>query len=299
MQQGLVIAAHGANVWVEDDSGNRRLCRNHPRQPRPVCGDRIEWRPDGASGGHVVCILPRRSELRRPARRGAFRVLAANVDLMAVIIAPRPEPDPFLVDRYLVAARLLDMDAAVFMNKADLLDPATRGQAEALLGEFSGLGYPTGLCACHQSQGLDPLRSHLAGRTAILVGQSGVGKSSLVRTLIPNSDARIGELSTHRGEGRHTTTTATLWHLPDGGDLIDSPGVRDFRLWPVTARELARGFVEFADLPSCRFADCTHREEPGCAVISAAAEGRIPQRRYRSYRRMLSQSAADPASGVA
>ena len=299
MQQGLVVAAHGANLWVEDDTGKRRLCRNHPRQPRPVCGDRIEWRPDGASAGHVVRILPRRSELRRPARRGGHRVLAANVDLMVVTIAPRPAPDPFLVDRYLVAARLLGMDAAVFMNKADLLDDTTRSEAQSLLAEFANLGYTTGLCTCHKNQGLAPLRECLAGRTGILVGQSGVGKSSLVRELVPDSDARIGELSAASGEGRHTTTTASLYHLPGGGDLIDSPGVRDFRLWPVDARELSRGFVEFADLPPCRFTDCSHRQEPGCNVIAAVAEARISQRRYRSYLRILSQPAAEAAGGAA
>lgn len=288
IREGLVIAAHGNHVWVEGDDGRAVPCRNRPREPRPVCGDRILWRADGADQGHLVEILPRRSELRRPENRRGYRVLAANIDIMVVVIAPRPEPDPFLIDRYLVAAHVLHLQPAVFANKIDLLDAPAREQMQELLAEYAVLGYPVGTGSAHRNTGIAELRKLLIGKTGILVGQSGVGKSSLLQCLVPDAEARIGELSEASGEGRHTTTAAQLYHLPDGGDLIDSPGVRDFKLWPMSREEIAAGFHEFAELPACRFHNCTHVHEPGCAVQMAVDQGQISPRRYRSYCMALS-----------
>ncbi len=286
---GTVVAAHGAHVWAEDGDGVQHLCGNRPREERPVCGDRVNWQVTGHRRGKIHSILPRRSELRRPESRKGYRVLAANIDLMLVIAAPKPPPDPFLIDRYLVAAHLLGLDAAVIMNKRDLIDAGNPTATDALLEEYRDLGYTTASCSAHEDGGTAGILKALDGRVGILVGQSGVGKSSLLANLIPDADIRTGELSAASGEGKHTTTTATLYHLPGGGDIIDSPGVRDFKLWDMPPGEVAHGFAEFPSLPPCHFRDCTHREEPGCEVLAALERGEVTPRRYKSYRIMLAQ----------
>jgi ribosome biogenesis GTPase len=231
----------------------------------------------------VLQALPRRSELHRSNARGRGELNAANVDLLVVVLAPLPPPDLFVVDRYLAAAASAPAAVLLLQNKADL---AASPEAEAELAAYVHAGYPLLRCSTHTGAGLDELRLHLRSNTALLVGQSGVGKSSLLRTLVPHSEARIGALM-RDSAGRHTTTATTLHALPGGGELLDSPGVRDFapaldRLEPRTL-----GFVEIASLDkSCRFADCRHYDEPGCLVRAAVDSGAMSARRYESYRRL-------------
>lgn len=255
------------------------------RKLRAVCGDHVTWsRPADDSDGLVTRIEDRHSELTRPSRRGTTEVLAANLTQVVVVAAPRPDPDPFLVDRYLAAAELMGASACVAYNKLDL-DPDCSAMD---LAEFSAIDYPVIPVSAKSGEGLDRLREIFREQTSILVGHSGVGKSSLLNALIPGVDADTAALSDASGEGRHTTTASALHRLPSGGELIDSPGVRDYAPSVIPTREVARGFREIvAREHGCRFSDCIHLDEPGCAVKRAVESCEIAPRRYESYRRLV------------
>lgn len=285
---GIVITRYGAEMLVEDASGELHRCTARRRLDHAVCGDRVRWRPAAQGNGIVTEVLARTSALTRPDARGRPKTVAANIDQLIVVSAYLPEPNWEMVDRYLVAAELLPARAVLVMNKADLRPAQDPQQAE--LETYRRLGCPIVETSAAQNLGLEALREHCRGHTSVLVGQSGVGKSSLIQALLPDQKLRIGEISSVLRKGRHTTTGATLYHLPGGGDLIDSPGVRDFELGPVEPAALARGFVEIhAHAEGCRFHDCSHSVEPGCAVKAALERGEIAARRYRSYLALLQE----------
>ena len=209
--------------------------------------------------------------------------MLANVTRLLVVIAPLPPPEPFVADRYLAAAESAGIAATPVLNKAELgVDEALGRQLEV----YAAAGYPCITVSAATGEGVDLLLAACAGQVAALVGQSGVGKSSLVRRLVPDAEVEIGGLM-RQAEGRHTTTVSRLYELAGGGKLIDSPGVRDFA--PAVDRLDPRhlGFVEVARLsPGCRFLDCRHMREPGCAVQQGVESGAMDARRYESYRRL-------------
>ncbi len=220
--------------------------------------------------------------------RGQLKPVAANVDQIIVVFAPIPEPHANLIDRYLIAAEHAGIAPLLLLNKADLIDEGNRAALESLLGVYRQLDYPLLEVSAHDGAGMSALRERLDGRISVFVGQSGVGKSSLVNSLLPDVDTRVGALSEQTGKGTHTTTTARLFHFPGGGDLIDSPGIREFGLGHVS-RDVEAGFIEFRDLlGTCRFRDCRHDREPGCALLKALDDGRIQPQRMASYRHILS-----------
>jgi ribosome biogenesis GTPase / thiamine phosphate phosphatase len=231
----------------------------------------------------VLEVLPRRTALYRSNARGAAEPVLANVSRLLVVIAPLPPPDLFVADRYLAAAESAGITATLVLNKAELgVDARLREQ----LGVYSAAGYECIAASASSGEGLEALLARCAGRIAALVGQSGVGKSSLVRRLVPEAEVEIGGLMREE-EGRHTTTASRIYPLEGGGRLIDSPGVRDFA--PAIDRLDPRhlGFVEVARLaPGCRFLDCRHMREPGCAVRQGIEAGSMDARRYESYRRL-------------
>lgn len=288
MPRGRVIVNFRRQSHVEDAaSGQLVECLVKGRRLQPVCGDWVEWRelPDGTAV--IESIAPRDTVLQRyDARKGA-QVLAANVDRMLVVNAPVPMLDTFLLDKYLVAASALGITPVIVFNKADQVPEESWPLIEETLGEYRAIGFDVEVLSAQTGKGLESLRKHLSGHTAVLVGASGTGKSSIAAALLPGADIATGAVSAARGEGRHTTTRTTLYHLPDGGELIDSPGVRDFMLWPMPVSELREHFVEFREAAQhCRFANCTHLNEPGCAIQEAVDEDRILLRRYDSYRGM-------------
>ncbi len=286
--EGRVIANFGRHLLIEDEDGIAHNCVPRGRRLRAVCGDRVLWVPgEQDAPGVVEEILPRTSELTRPDRRGRAEVLAANVDQLLVVCAPKPAFDPSLVDRYLVAAELMAIDAAILCNKQDLDELATAQDMPAVCAEYERAGYPVLWLSAREYQGIDALAELARPHTNILVGQSGVGKSSILNALLPAAQASVGSLSAGSGEGRHTTTASMLHHLPGGGDLIDSPGVRDYAPHLARDQDLSVGFLEFRQpAMDCHFSNCRHLEEPRCAVKAAVSLGEISKRRYRSYLRL-------------
>jgi ribosome biogenesis GTPase len=290
-EEGLVIANHGPNLRLEDAHGRRFHAVARQHLELPVAGDRVVWRRAGEAQGVAVALVPRRSLLGRPDAAGRIRPLAANIDQIVVVTAPEPVLSADLIDRYLVVAETLHIHPVLLVNKADLLDARGEQVLRERLALYPRLGYRLLFASTRSAHGMDALVEQLAGHTSVLLGQSGVGKSSLVNHLLPGVEAAVGALTA--GQGRHTTSATTLYHLPHGGHLIDSPGVRGLELWHLPAEALAHGFVEIRPLlGSCRFRDCRHRSEPGCALRQAAREARIDPRRLDSLLRLLDASEA-------
>lgn len=269
---------------METPDGRRIICEAQRKATTVVTGDEVEWQEIKPERGRITRILPRRTVLIRGEGREETRVLAANVDLLIVLIASQPAPEPALIDRFLAAAAIQHIQATLVLNKADLLSDDERRAWQPLLEEYRALDYPVGLISSHSAEGLAWIRGLMQDRISVLVGQSGVGKSSLTQALVPQAQIRIGELSRAVGTGRHTTTATVLYHLDSSTDLLDSPGVRDFKLWRLPKRQIAQGYVEIARAGfDCQFNDCLHDKEPGCQVRKAVEQERISRRRYQSY----------------
>ncbi len=285
---GLVIVNYGKNQLIEAANGEIYRCVARRGLPQIVCGDEVEWQLTGNHAGVIETLLPRRTVLLRADGNKGHRPLVSNIDQVIIEAALEPTLDYFLIDKYIVAAELANTEPLVVINKSDLIRPEDRDRIETLIREYNAIGYSTLLTSALENTGIEEFTNCLTNKTSILVGQSGVGKSSLIKRLLPERDITIGKLSDASGLGKHTTTSTTLYHLPRGGNLIDSPGVRDFHLGDVDDSELANGFREFQAYPGqCRFNDCRHLTEPGCAINTALADGGILERRMESYRRLL------------
>jgi ribosome biogenesis GTPase len=284
---GRVVAWFGKEWAVEDATGVFLAYPSARCQDLPCVGDWVEWEISNRYG-RILKVLPRQSLLTRPGHGGSVRPVAANVEQILIVIAPEPPYDLLLVDQYLVVCELHFLSAGLIFNKLDLL-PVTQRSAllEEDLAPYARL-YPVMLVSAKTGEGIAQLRTALQGKVSLLAGQSGVGKSSLLQCLIPNLKVRIGELSAGTRRGRHTTTSARLFHLPEGGDLIDTPGVSIFGLAGVTPQKLALGFKEFREfIARCRFADCRHADDLGCAVREAAQAGKLSRARYQRYLKLL------------
>lgn len=288
-QEGLVIAQYGTQVDVESaltPSLNKR-CFLRANLGSIVTGDNVVWR-DSEREGVVVSVLPRRSQLARPDSFGNMKIVAANIDRMLITVAPQPEPHANLIDRYLVVAETLGLNAILLINKMDLFTGGQKQKLQDLLLGYRDLGYPVMEISAHTGAGLNELTAVLSEGTSVFVGQSGAGKSSIIQTLLPDETIKIGELSEQVNKGRHTTTNSQLYHFPNGGHCIDSPGIREFGLWHMEAGEVAAGFKEFQPfLGGCRFRDCRHKADPGCALKQAVTENQISTARFDSYMRIV------------
>jgi ribosome biogenesis GTPase len=280
----LVIATFGRHLLVRDAAGRELKARPFGRGLVIVAGDKVLCRDDARNNEtHVLELQPRRNALYRSNQRGGAEPVVANLSQLLVVLAPMPVPDLFVLDRYLAAATSGGISATLVLNKSEL---GIDADLQAQLGVYKAAGYDWLGCSTRTGEGMDAVLAACADATTALVGQSGVGKSSLIRRLVPQADVEVGEL-VREEEGRHTTTASHLFDLPEGGSLIDSPGVRDFAPAIDRLDSSHLGFIEVARLaPECRFADCRHMREPGCAVIAAAAAGRMHPRRYESYRRL-------------
>jgi ribosome biogenesis GTPase len=285
MQHATVIATFSRRMRVRLDDRTEAEARIKGKRLKPVCGDRVvvESLPD-ETDWLITAVDVRRNELTRPNARGQAEVLASNIDYLLAVAAPEPRADWFIIDRYLCAAELMDVDAGVIFNKVDLVD----GAPPAELDVYRRMGYDVVTCSAETGMGMDAVAKLLAVRRSIIVGQSGVGKSSIINRLIGEDVQRTSEISDKWGEGRHTTVNSVMIDLPGGGAIIDSPGVRDYAPALDSAVLAAQGFREIrAAADECRFTNCRHLREPGCAVKDRVETGGISPRRYESYKRIV------------
>jgi ribosome biogenesis GTPase len=287
-----ILVSHGNSGVAELPDGTRRRCQYRRSVGRPYCGDRVLTESADDTSLVVTQILPRENEFLRAGARGRKQVIAANLSQVCIVLAPAPEPSRDLLERYLVAVQTMGSRALIVLNKAELMATAglSGGSPLRRIDEYRELGYDVVPTSCKGPPGVTELEPLLVRETSILVGQSGVGKSSLVNALLPDLELQTGELSRVTGKGTHTTTSTVMHTLPCGGRLVDSPGVWEYGLWTLEPGELAAGFRDFraVDEP-CRFNDCRHAGEPGCAVALAAEQGRIKAWRYEAYLRLLEQ----------
>ncbi|MBF0588643.1 MAG: small ribosomal subunit biogenesis GTPase RsgA [Magnetococcales bacterium] len=287
-QQGLVISHYGLNVEVQADNGASYRCAvRETLRENPVCGDGVLWHRVGEDQGVIVAMQPRGSILKRPGAYGRIQTIAVNVDRIMVVTTAL-DPKPGLLDRYLVAASAAGIEAVIVINKMDLApDEEDLELLAEILSPYQKMDYPIVMASAASAHGLNDLEMALSDHTSVFVGLSGVGKSSLIDHFIPHETLKTAPVHEATGQGRHTTTVSRLYGLPNGGRIIDSPGVRAFALWGLEGREVARHFRDIAPyLGRCRFSDCTHRHEPGCAVLEALSAGEIDPYRVESMYRI-------------
>ncbi|NOZ37125.1 MAG: small ribosomal subunit biogenesis GTPase RsgA [Gammaproteobacteria bacterium] len=285
---GRIIAHFGKQIIIEDEQAKEHRCNARRNLPPLVCGDYISWYYPDPKSCIIHDLKARSSLLARPDDRGKQKIIAANIDQILIVCSPLPELNEGLLDRYLVAATLTGINPLIVLNKTDLLEQKQLTDYQQRLAVYQHLDYQVIYTSAHEDSAFNQLSQCLHKKTSILVGQSGVGKSSLLNRLLPEVHARIGEVSSATGKGRHTTTTARLYHLLDSASLIDSPGIREFGLWNVSPEQLAQGFPEFvAREDQCRFRNCRHRNEPGCAILEAVEKEEISHERHASYLRIL------------
>ena len=278
--EGLVIAHLGQGIAVEYDQ-KIILCQTLRRLDTIAVGDKVLWSLSSSDQGRIEEILPRRSLLERPSRNGKTRPVAANIDTVFIVFAVEPNCDFLLIDQYLAVCENRNIDVALVLNKTDL--PQTAIIEKELL-DYKKLGYPLYRVSALGSSNIDELKNVLKGQVSMLAGQSGVGKSSLTNAIIPDKDIKTNTVSATTKHGRHTTTATTLYHLTDGGYLIDSPGVAIFGLAGLSEHQLAYGYREFqTHIDNCQFNDCRHLKDKGCAVVTAVDNRDISKTRYDRF----------------
>ena len=293
--EALVLVSYGSQGVVLLPDGERKRCKFRRKVGRPYCGDRVMVARADEASLVVEAVLPRRNYFVRTDERQRQNIIAANLDQVLIVVATRPLPSRDLMERYLLAVHSLGIEPLIVYNKTDLeLDPDEKAngvQVLAHMPDYEALGYTVIRTSCRTAPGISGLQDVLKDKTSILVGQSGVGKSSLINQLIPDLQIQTGELSNATGKGTHTTTSTMLYQLTDGGYLIDSPGVWEYGIWKFEDIELAAGFIEFEPwLGQCRFNNCLHASEPACAIKQAVADGFIREWRFQSYLRLLEQN---------
>jgi ribosome biogenesis GTPase len=288
LADGLVITRFSRHVEVEDNQGKLIRCSIRPNLEILVAGDRVVWQSESNNQGVVVSLYPRSSVLARPSSVGLIKPVAANITQLIIVIAPKPEISWPLLDSYLVMAETLHLQAVILLNKADLPCDALKKQ---LIADYQNINYPILFTSQDFPESIVQLKKVLSHHISVFVGQSGVGKSSLISGVLPHEEnIATGELSEISELGRHTTSNSRYYHLPSGGALIDSPGVREFSLWHIDASEIANGYKEFRPLISeCKYRNCTHKNTPFCAVIKAVGDGLISTRRYDNFIKLCAQ----------
>ena len=279
--QGIVITRYGQRQLVEDENG--RVFQSVSRQNIgfSVAGDKILFQKTKHDDAIVTAIYPRDNELKRQ-----DKLIAANIDQLWLVVAIEPHYEFELIDRYLIMAENSNLPIGIIVNKIEL--STTKSKTENDFLNYQSLGYDVHFLSVKKQINLDFFKEQLVNKSHIFLGQSGVGKSSLINSLIPDLQLRVNEISSKSKLGKHTTTNTTIYHIPSGGDLIDSPGVREFQLDSLTELEIKSGFKEFRALSdACRFRDCRHINEPNCAVKESLDQGKINPNRYQSYLNIL------------
>ena len=301
-EKAVVISRFGQHADIETTDGEVLRCNIRRTVGGLVCGDEVFFRrakvSDGDLAGVIEAIEERRSQLTRPDFYDGVKVVAANIDQILMVSAILPEFTPQIIDRYLVACEDMGIEPILVLNKIDLIDDEGLEFINEILDIYRELGYKVHLVSTKTGEGINALKQILVGKNNIFVGQSGVGKSTLVNTVLPDADILTKEVSENSGLGQHTTTVSRLHHLPSGGNLIDSPGIREFGLWHLDVERVTWCFKEFREyIGGCRFRDCKHLNDPGCILVEAVEQGKITELRFDSYHRIL-ESMADGRAGA-
>ncbi len=284
LQQGLVVAAYGKRYGVELADGLQISCVTRGKKNDLACGDRVEVKMTDTHEG-VVEKLHTRSSLLFRSNAYKTKTLASNVTQVIIVLATTPSFYEALLNRCLIAAEAANIKALIVLNKCDLADNT---EAMKLLSVYQNLGYQVQPLSAKND--IAPLKQWLKNQTSVLVGQSGMGKSTIVNALLPDSAVRTQEVSAVLDSGKHTTTAAHLYHLDSDSDLIDSPGLQEFGLNHLNIEELEHAFIEFRPfLGKCRFNNCKHLHEPDCAVISAVESEKISPVRLAFYQAMTQE----------
>lgn len=282
-QDGTLISRFGANALVANTDWQFFTCHIRQNVPDPVPGDHVIWQQQTIDTGVITAVHPRTTTLNRVTYQGEQKPVAANITLMIITISAIPAPSSELIDRYIIAAENLGFEILILVNKSDLAETEA---TQPLIKIYQDLGYSVLYASATENSGIDALQQQLCDKTSIFIGQSGVGKSSLVQILLPDEKLRIGEIS-EKQHGRHTTTTTVLYRIETGGYLIDSPGVRQFRLWHATPNEIMRGYKEIAAASNhCQFRNCAHQNETRCGVKAALEKNEIHPDRFTNWQRI-------------
>ena len=291
-QSGLVITNFGKKVLIETPDGSKYKCSIRQHLGKLAAGDQVLWQTDQEPFTGVINQLQeRKTLLSRPGFRGEIRMIAANISLIGIVVPILPGIHPDMIDRYLVASEQIGIPSFIILNKIDLVEEEEHWEAiEEILQPYNDLKIPIILTSSYKDHGLDDLQNMLINQTSVFVGASGAGKSSLINALIPDLEIRVGELSEATGLGSHTTSNSILYHLPTGGDLIDSPGVRQFTPKPCSLSELEQHYHDFEPfLDRCKFNNCSHTHEPGCEITKAVENDQISAQRLNSFHRLLEE----------